>query len=87
MEQDLRVFTNDYIQQLKIATPVDTGYARSRYTNVYQGKRLGSNSVIPLIKNDADYAAVLDGRSERGFISSQAPQGIVLPALKRTRKR
>jgi len=87
MGRDLRVFTDNFMTQLRIATPVDTGYARSRYQNVYQGKRLGGNGVIPLIKNDADYSAVLDGRSDRGFISDQAPQGIVEPAFKRTRKK
>lgn len=87
MMQDLRSFTSEFITQLRISTPVDTGYARSRYTNVYGNKMLGTGGTIPLVKNDAPYAAVLDGRSDRGFISSQAPKGIVEPAFKRTRKK
>lgn len=87
MMQDLRVFTNDFITQLRISTPVDTGYARSRYQNVYGNKMLGTGGTIPLIKNDAPYAAVLDGKSNRGFISTQAPKGIFEPAFNRTRKK
>lgn len=87
ISNDLRAFATEYFHQLQTTTPIRTGRARQGWRNIYTGKPLGTGGVIPLAKNDVEYIGVLDGRSPRGFWSSQAPQGIINPALKKTRKR
>ena len=85
---DLRAFANEFVHQLKTTTPIATGYARNSWRNIYTGKTLGTGGKIPLAQNDAPYIGVLDGRSPRGKgWSSQAPDGIVEPALAKTRKK
>ena len=63
--------TRDLFDELKTTTPVDTGFARSRW------KKKGSinNRVI---ENDADYVSFLDDGSSR-----QAPKGMTGPAIKK----
>lgn len=59
----------DLNRELKDGTPVDTGYARSRWT-----KRSGTSKVT--VSNDASYIEPLD----KGH-SKQAPDGITKPAI------
>lgn len=87
MDAGLRVFASKLTQELKVKTPIRTGFARNSWKNIYSGKSLGSGGVIPLAKNDANYIGVLDGQSSKGFTSRQAPNGIVKPAVKNTRKK
>ena len=87
MDRGLRVFASNLTQQLKVKTPIRSGFARNSWKNIYSGKSLGHGGVIPLAKNDASYIGVLDGQSPKGFTSRQAPQGIVKPAVKQTRKK
>ena len=85
INNDLRVFAQEFLQNLKTTTPIRSGFARSKWVSTYSGKGIGSGGKIPIAKNDASYIGVLDGRSPRGFWSSQAPQGVVEPALKKTK--
>jgi hypothetical protein len=86
---DLRAFTEEFIRNLKTTTPIRTGFARNSWKSTYTGKGIfnGSGGLIPIAKNEATYIGVLDGKSPRGFWSSQAPRGIVEPALKKTKKK
>jgi hypothetical protein len=61
--------SRDLLDELKATTPVDTGFARSRW------KKKGSinNRVI---ENDAEYISFLDDGS-----SSQAKNGMTKPAI------
>lgn len=86
MTNDLRDFTHEFVRNLKTTTPIDTGFARNSWRNIYAGQDLGRGKTIPLAKNEAEYIGVLDGKSPKGFTSRQAPKGIVEPALRKTRK-
>ena len=85
--QDLRAFSKEFVQNLKTTTPIDTGFARNSWRNIYSGEELGRGKPIPLARNTAEYIGVLDGQSPKGFTSRQAPRGIVMEALRKTRKR
>ena len=88
VSSDLRAFVTEYVHQLKTTTPIATGYARNSWQNIYNGRTIGQGGLIPIARNDAPYIGVLDGRSPRGKgWSSQAPDGIVEPALRKTRKK
>ncbi len=82
VNQGLRAFAQEYIHQLKSTTPIATGRARGGWQNIYGGKPIGSGGKIPIAKNDVPYIGVL----ETGW-SRQAPNGIVQPALQKTRKK
>jgi len=87
INQGLRAFTQEFVQELRATTPIRTGFARNSWKNIYSGKSIGTGGVIPLAKNTADYIGVLDGQSPKGFTSRQAPKGIVKEALRKTRKK
>lgn len=87
MDKGLRAFATEFIHQLKTATPIRTGFARNSWRNIYTGKTIGSGGIIPLAKNEAPYIGVLDGQSPKGFTSTQAPKGVVKPALNKSRKK
>lgn len=87
IDVDLRSFAQEFTHQLMATTPIRTGFARNSWSNIYSGKSVGEGGLIPLAKNTAEYIGVLDGQSPRGYWSSQAPRGIVEPALKKTRKK
>ena len=63
-------------------TPIDTGHAQKGWKNVKRISRvLGNDHTQVIIRNDVPYIQRLDN----GY-SGQAPQGIVQPAISRTRK-
>ncbi len=86
-DNDLRAFTKEFVHNLKATTPIDTGFSRNAWRNIYGGQIIGTGKSIPIAKNTASYIGVLDGKSPKGFTSRQAPQGIVEPALRKTRKK
>ncbi len=87
IDRDLRGFSKEYLQNLKTSTPIDTGFARNNWRNIYNGNDIGRGKPIPIARNKAEYIGVLDGQSSKGFTSTQAPRGIVMEALRKTRKR
>lgn len=69
LKKGLRDMSSDLTQELRNETPVDTGYAKSRWR-----KRNTKDGAV--IQNDADYIEYLeDGHSK------QAPNGMFKPAL------
>lgn len=69
IRQGLEDIADDVYSEVKNATPVDTGYAKSRWK-----KQTGTNSSV--INNDAPYISELEkGRSK------QAPDGIITPVV------
>ena len=82
IDTDLSSFVQKYIVQLKATTPIRTGRARNGWTSTYRKGAVSSGKSIPIAKNTVPYIGVLDEGS-----SMQAPQGIVTPALNRTRKK
>jgi len=71
LDRGIEEMSEDLKDYLKDETPVDTGYAKSRW-------RLRRDS----ISNDADYIDVL----EDGW-SKQAPKGMLKPALNKLRRK
>ena len=69
------MMTRDLFDELKSTTPVDTGYAKSRW------KKSGSINNRE-IQNDADYIEYLDEGSSR-----QAPKGMTGPAIRKIKDR
>ncbi len=82
IDTDLSTFVQQYIVQLKATTPIRTGRARNGWTSTYKKGSVGGGRPVPIAKNNVPYIGVLDEGS-----SIQAPQGIVTPALNRTRKK
>lgn len=79
--RDFNSFIDDFYQNLRAATPIRSGNARSKW--VKTGKDpIKSNGSVTVLRNTVDYADRLD----KGW-SSQAPRGIVDPAYNRTRKK
>jgi hypothetical protein len=71
LSKGLRQMASDLEKELKNNTPVDTGYAKSRWKR--KTTRKGGT-----INNDADYIEYLEeGRSR------QAPNGMIKPAMKK----
>lgn len=87
ISRDLRGFSQDFVNELRASTPIDTGFARNSWRNIYGGKPIGTGGAIPIARNTAEYIGVLDGQSPKGFTSRQAPKGVVKPALNKTRKK
>jgi len=80
---DLSRFAETFTQELRATTPIRTGQARQGWKNVYKPGSFGKGRTVPIAKNDVPYIGVLDSNKT----SSQAPQGIVEPALRKaTRK-
>jgi len=71
LDRGIEAMSEDLKGYLKDETPVDTGYAKSRWR-----KRRDS------ISNDADYIEAL----EDGW-SNQAPKGMVKPAINKLRNK
>lgn len=67
-------------QNLKAATPIQSGAARRGWRKRAE-LEIGSNSTKTVIVNPVPYVGVLDTGTSR-----QAPQGIVQPAINKTRK-
>ena len=65
----------DLFDEVKATTPVDTGYAKSRWR-----KKGSINNRVK--ENDANYIGFLDEGS-----SSQAPKGMTGPAIKKIKSR
>ena len=87
IDRDLRDFSKEFVHNLKTTTPIDTGFARNNWRNTYNGTNIGTGRDIPIARNRADYIGVLDGQSPKGPTSRQAPRGIVMEALRKTRKK
>lgn len=83
INQDLSKFASRFIQELRASTPIRTGFARKSWVNKYTSGLYGSTTIIPLASNSAPYIGVLDSNRT----STQAPEGIVVPALNKARKR
>jgi len=81
IEKTLGRATIDVIKEIntiaKDTTPVNTGYAKSRWRTVGRYK-LGDT--MNVIKNDATYIGMLDGVKGKPT-SSQEPAGIINPRL------
>lgn len=76
-----RQFVDDFYDNLRATTPIRSGQARSSWVKT-NNDPMNSRSPVLILKNTVDYADRLD----KGW-SSQAPRGIVDPALQRTRRR
>ena len=78
LERDINQLLDEINTQVKRETPVDTGRARRgwRRTGRYA---IGESKKV--IENMVPYVGVLDGQTERGYTSRQAPNGIVDPAF------
>jgi len=69
IKKGLKDIADDVHTEIKNVTPVDTGYAKSRWK-----KQTGTNSSV--INNDAPYISELEkGRSK------QAPDGMIKPVM------
>jgi len=82
IDTDLSKFAQQYLSQLRQTTPVLTGRARQGWQSTFRKKLVGNGKDIPIARNNVPYIGVLDTGSSR-----QAPNGIVEPALRKTRKR
>ncbi len=71
MSAAMRLMASDMHKELKNVTPVDTGYAKSRW-------KRSTNRKGGTINNDADYIDYLEKGS-----SSKAPNGMIEPAKKK----
>lgn len=84
---DFDRYNEDLLKNLKELTPVYRGddrrggTARKGWKNKYTNK-IGKRKSFDLIENKVPYIGVLDTGS-----STQAPKGIVEPALKKTKTR
>jgi hypothetical protein len=78
--RDFSRFNREFVENLKSETPVRSGTARRGWQNKYTGN-IGKASKYPLVTNHVPYIGVLDAGS-----SSQAPDGIIDPAFRKTRK-
>jgi hypothetical protein len=84
----LHQFTQNFIQELRVKTPIRTGRARGGWVQTYYGTTaLGRGGSFLIAYNNVPYIGVLDGLSPKGYTSSQAPKGIVEPAFRNTRRR
>lgn len=88
VQADFNQYVVDLTRNLRSTTPVDTGAARRTWRQVGQPLDIGRGtpSSRKIIDNHVGYAGILDG-SEGRPTSRQAPNGIVEPALKKTRQR
>lgn len=83
INQDLSKFNQRFVEELRATTPIRTGYARSQWANTLTTGVFGRTSIFPLARNTAPYIGVLDQQRT----SRQAPEGIVVPAVRKaTRK-
>ena len=73
-EDNIKERTAFATEALTRVTPIDTGYARSRWT--YRYEKAQDNSVIGIIDNDAPYIGILN----RGH-SKQAPSFFIEKTL------
>jgi len=80
LNHDFTRFSKDFLIQLQATTPIQTGNARRGWVNKYNGD-IGKRSSFEVSRNRVPYSGVLDTGTSR-----QAPNGIVEPAFKRTRK-
>jgi|TARA_R110001632_G_scaffold26356_4_gene71301 mRNA-degrading endonuclease RelE of RelBE toxin-antitoxin system len=78
---DFKDYNKDLLDNLKKNTPVGTsGKARQGWKNKYNNE-IGKKSKYNLVENKVPYIGVLDTGS-----SNQAPNGIVKPALTKTKQ-
>ena len=82
IDTDLSSFVKQYITSLRATTPIKTGRARNGWQQTFQKGKVGESNRIPIARNNVPYIGKLDKGS-----SKQAPQGIVEPALNKTRKK
>lgn len=86
--RDLRQFSVDLVQELRVKTPIRTGQARGGWMNTLTNSTaVGRSGNFVIAINQVPYIGVLDGQSPKGFTSSQAPKGIVEPAVKNASRR
>ena len=78
---DFDKYLTDFYRNLRAATPIRSGQARNSWIK-YGRNPLKTGRKETVLRNTVDYADRLDD----GY-SSQAPSGIVKPALQRTRKK
>lgn len=78
--RDFSRFNSDFVDNLKSETPIRSGTARRGWQNRYTGN-IGRSSKYLLASNRVPYIEVLEEGSSR-----QAPDGIIEPALRKTRK-
>jgi len=79
---DLSKFVSNYVTTLRSTTPIATGKARAGWVNTFTGGSIGNGGNMKIARNHVPYIGVLDTGTSR-----QAPKGIVLPALQKTRKK
>jgi len=78
LERDLNELIDELNTQVKRQTPIDTGRARRGW--VKKGRyNLGRSKTV--LENMVPYIGVLDGQTDRGYTSKQAPNGIVEPSI------
>ena len=84
LEKEMSAGLADYFtaltNNLKAGTPIQSGTARRGWRK-RSDLEIGSNSKKTVIVNPVPYSGVLDTGTSR-----QAPQGIVQPAINKTRK-
>lgn len=80
--KDLSKFAQVFAEELRATTPIKTGQARQGWVNTYNGS-FGRSQKIPLASNMVQYIGILDSNKT----STQAPQGIVVPALQKATRR
>jgi len=78
---DLSTFNRKFVAELRATTPIRTGQARGGWVNTYNTGSFGRLKTVPLARNTVPYIGILDTGT-----STQAPQGIVMAALNKTRK-
>jgi len=78
--RDFNKYIDDFFKSLVSLTPVDTGRAKRGWVKNYNNQ-IGEQSSYVLFTNKVPYSALLDNGH-----SSQAPDGMLNPTFKRTRK-
>ena len=76
--RDFSSTVNELHRNLQSTTPVQSGRARRGWQKTYSGNLPQGQTIIE--RNHTDYIGVLDTGT-----SQQAPQGIVIPAIRKTR--
>jgi hypothetical protein len=82
IDKDLDSFFNDVLKEVKKQTPIDTGKARKGWQKRSNPSVGDSTSIENVLVNNVKYVPYLD----KGH-SSQAPDGILAPAVEKVKRR